>query len=177
MLSVSSNSGLMVGEALCGQASFIKFLSDLLPRVLPSVFGGFSKPRMAPASETQGSTCCPGVLQHGVLESSFQYVAYNMLLVFQILYICTYIHIHTYTYIYTYICMCCNMYCIFRLTVEKSYIYIYIRDTSYICIWQHIVHDVLFIMWYLDICLYVMEYQSYIAQCILNIEYQLLDIE
>ncbi|CAE7732381.1 RPA190 [Symbiodinium microadriaticum] len=38
---------LMVGEALCGQASFIKFLSDLLPRVLPSVFGGFSKPQMA----------------------------------------------------------------------------------------------------------------------------------
>ena len=38
---------LMVGEALCGQASFIKFLSDLWPRVLPSVFGGLSKAQMA----------------------------------------------------------------------------------------------------------------------------------
>lgn len=38
---------LMVGEALCGQAAFIKFLSDLWPRVLPFAFGGFSKSQMA----------------------------------------------------------------------------------------------------------------------------------
>ena len=66
---------LMVGEALCGQASFIKFLSDLLPRVLPSVFGGFSKPRMAmivvcmafPASASRDLS----VLRHVTMVSFF----------------------------------------------------------------------------------------------------------
>ncbi|CAK9109835.1 unnamed protein product [Durusdinium trenchii] len=38
---------LMVGEALCGQAAFIKFLSDLWPRVLPMAFGRLSKTQMA----------------------------------------------------------------------------------------------------------------------------------
>eukprot|EP00913_Durusdinium_trenchii_P024597 g23089.t2 len=37
----------VLGPALCGQAAFIKFLSDLWPRVLPMAFGRLSKTQMA----------------------------------------------------------------------------------------------------------------------------------